>query len=85
MTFQEVLWQGKIVWVTGILSKSGKIHRKYIDWVGRGGVVIGEAKNGMLLIRFTRSKGCEKFAIPAGCVSEYTAIKHARTPTGKVR
>lgn len=48
------------------MSKSGKIHlyvKKYID---RFGLVKGEAKNGMLLIRFkehTRS-------IPVGCVVE---------------
>lgn len=68
MTYQEVLWQGKYVWVAGILSKSGKLHRTLKKYVGRGGMVVGEAKNGMLLVQFknhTRS-------IPAGCLVEYT-------------
>ena len=74
MTYQEVLWKNKYVWVTGILSKSGRIHMPLRNYVGRGGMVIGESKNGQLLVRFydhTR-------AIPAGCVREYGTVKVAR-------
>lgn len=67
MTYQEALWKGKYVWVVSMLSKSGTIHSYVRKYVGRGGNVVGEAKNGMLLIQFrnhTRS-------IPAGCVAPY--------------
>ena len=74
MTYQEVLWQGKLVWVTGIVSRSGKCHRYVRKFVGRGGVVKGEAKNGMLLIEFGRNK---RRAIPAGCVTLYSEVKWA--------
>ena len=73
MTYQEVLWQGKVVWVTGILSKSGRLHRVYRKYVGLGGHVVGEAKNGMLLIEF----GNHKRAIPAGCVAECVTVRNA--------
>lgn len=72
MTYQEVIWQGHLVWVTGIMSKSGKCHRYVRKYVGRGGRVIGEAKNGMLLIQFDRHV---RRAIPAGCVTLYTETK----------
>ena len=72
MTYQEVLWQGKLVWVTGIVSKSGKCHRYVRKFVGRGGVVKGESKNGMLLVEFGPRK---VRAIPAGCVTLYSEAK----------
>lgn len=75
MTFQEVLWQGKLVWVTGVVSRSGKCHRYVRKFVGRGGVVKREAKNGMLLVDF--GKGKER-AIPAGCVTLYSEVKWAK-------
>ena len=74
MTYQEVLWQGKLVWVTGIVSRSGKCHRYVRKFVGRGGMVIGEAKNGMLLIQFGKGR---RRAIPAGCVTLYTEANWA--------
>ena len=74
MTYQEAIWKGKVVWVTGILSKSGRLHRVYRPYVGRGGRVVGEAKNGMLLIDFGRN---HKRAIPAGCVAEYGTVRNA--------
>lgn len=74
MTYQEVLWQGKLVWVTGIVSRSGKCHRYVRKFVGRGGVVKREAKNGMLLIDFGRNR---ERAIPAGCVTLYTEANWA--------
>jgi hypothetical protein len=39
--------------------------------VGRGGKVLGEAKNGMLLIQFKNHTR----AIPAGCVVDYNVPK----------
>ncbi len=71
MTLQEVLWQGKFVWVVSILSKSGKIHRYVRKYVGRGACILGEAKNGMLLLQFKNHTR----AIPAGCVVEYSTPK----------
>lgn len=73
MTYQEVLWKGKLVLVTGILSKSGRLHYAYRKYVGRGGLVLGEAKNGMLLIQF----GNHTRAIPAGCVAKYGTVRRA--------
>lgn len=74
MTYQEVLWQGKLVWVTGILSKSGKIHRYVRLYVGRGGMVKRESKNGMLLVSFGNNR---VRAIPAGCLTLYNETSHA--------
>lgn len=74
MTHQEVLWQGKLVWVTGLMSKSGKLHRYVRKYVGLGGIVLGEAKNGMLLVRFNRHTR----AIPAGCLTRYKDSKWAK-------
>lgn len=73
MTYQEAIWKDKIVWVVGILSKSGKLHREYRKYVGRGGYVLGEAKNGMLLVQFNRHTR----AIPAGCLAVYGEVKTA--------
>lgn len=63
---------GQLVWVTGILSNSGVMHRYVIPYVGRGGRVMGEAKNGMLLIQFGNK---HLRAIPAGCVRIYGTVK----------
>jgi hypothetical protein len=73
MTYQEALWKGKLVWIVSLMSKRGKMHRYVSNYVGRAGRVLGEAKNGMLLIQFkthTRS-------IPAGCVVDYNVPKVA--------
>lgn len=67
MTLQEILWENKLVTVTGILSRSGKLHYSLRKFVGLTGKVRGEAKNGMLLVEFTK----QIRAIPAGCVVEY--------------
>jgi hypothetical protein len=42
--------------------------------VGRGGKVVGEAKNGMLLIQFKNHTRC----IPAGCVVEDLTARSKR-------
>lgn len=74
MTYQEALWKDKYVWVVGMLSKSGKLHRYVQKYVGRGGVVLKESKNGMLLVRFkTHTR-----AIPAGCLTVYGSVKIAK-------
>lgn len=72
MTYQEVLWQNKLVWVTGLVSKSGRLHRYVRKFVGRGGLVVAEAKNGMLLVEFGRN---HVRAIPAGCLTPYADAK----------
>jgi hypothetical protein len=41
--------------------------------VGRGGKVLGESKNGRLLVQFKGHTRC----IPAGCVAEYGTVKAA--------
>jgi len=80
MTSQEVLWAGKLVCVTGILSKSGKLHMYVGDYVCRKGRVIGEAKNGMLKVRFSSLdyKRVEVRNFPAGCLTEVASTQHAR-------
>lgn len=71
MTYQETIWKNKYVWVVSLMSKSGKMHRYVKKYIGRGGFVLGESKNNMLLIRFkTHTR-----AIPAGCVVEYNVKK----------
>ena len=71
MTHQEVLWKNKFVWVVGILSNSGRMHRDICNYVGRGGYCLGESKNGQLLVQFKGHIRC----IPAGCVVEYGTVK----------
>lgn len=75
MTYQEVLWKGKHVWVVGILSKSGKVHRYLRKYVGRSGFVLGESKNNMLLVQFGRH---QTRCIPAGCLAVYGEIRTVR-------
>ena len=59
--------------VVSMMSKSGKVHTYVKRFVGHQGIVLGEAKNGMLLIRFAVSNVLrEHVAIPAGCVIECT-------------
>lgn len=70
MTSQEVLWQGKRVWVVGILSRSGRLHHKLKKYVGLSGVVLKESKNNQLLIKFRKHTR----AIPAGCLVEYGSV-----------
>ncbi len=71
MTYQEALWKDKYVCVVSLMSKSGKMHRYVRRYVGRGGKVMGEAKNNMLLIQFRNHTR----AIPAGCVVDYNTAK----------
>jgi len=71
MTYQEALWKNKRVWVVSIMSKSGRMHRYVRKYIGRSGMVLGEAKNNMLLIQFRNHTRC----IPAGCVVDYNTTK----------
>ena len=84
MTYQEVLWQNKYVWIVSLMSKSGKMHRYVSKYVNRGGYVLGEAKNGMLLIQFNKN---HTRSIPAGCVVDYSVPKavHKMKPSKKWR
>jgi len=64
MTYQEILWKGQHITVVSILSKSCKIHKYVKRYIGKSGIVDGEAKNGMLRIKFkTHYRN-----IPAGCI-----------------
>jgi hypothetical protein len=74
MTYQEALWKGRYVWITGILSKRGRVHMPLRKYVGLGGMVVGESKCGRLLVRFSDHTR----AIPAGCVTEYGTVKTVR-------
>lgn len=71
MTKQEAQWKDKYVWVVSLMSKNGKMHRYVRQYVGRGGLVVGEAKNGMLLVQFKNHTR----AVPAGCVAPYDVPK----------
>ena len=78
-TYQECIWQDKTVLVVSMMSKSGKVHAYVKRFVGRRGLVLGEAKNGMLLIRFQMTKRFKKaIAIPAGCLIEWTEVQFAQ-------
>lgn len=76
-TYQECLYKDKAVYVTGIVSKSGKIHRYVRKFVGRSAWVNGEAKNGMLLLEFKNGYGRHVRSIPAGCVTLVTEARYA--------
>lgn len=79
MTYQECSWKDKTIMVVSMMSKSGKVHTYVKRFVGRQGYVLGEAKNGMLLIRFQMSKYFRKtISIPAGCVIEWTEVQFAQ-------
>ena len=69
MTYQETVWQGRLVWITGLRSKNGKLHRYVANFVGQRGIVLQEAKNGMLLVRLYDR--INAVSIPAGCLTKY--------------
>lgn len=64
MTYQETLYKGKMVLVYSLKSKSGKFHFYIKKYIGKHGIVVKEAKNGMLQVKFkTHVRN-----IPAGCL-----------------
>lgn len=80
MDYQECIWKGKIVWVVSIMSKNMVIHRYLKNYIGKGGYVIGTAKNNMLLVEFDRRgrlgvKYRHHRCIPSSCVVEYGKCK----------
>lgn len=77
-TYQECLYKDKAVYVVGMTSRSGKVHRYVRKFVGRTGWVIGQSKNGMLLLEFKKGYGRECRAIPAGCVQPVTEVEFAK-------
>ena len=78
MDYQEAIWKDKSVVVTGIISRSGAMHRYLCRYVGHTGHVVGTAKNNMLLVEFEKRRGIEaRRSIPAGCVTLSSNIKHA--------
>ena len=80
MTPQEIEWQGHLVWVTSIKSRSGRLHRWVRQYMGRGGVVEREARNGMLIVRFRQN---HVRAIPAGCLTKYAEAQWAQPATSR--
>ena len=78
MTPQEIKWKDKIVVVTGIKSNNGVLHRYVAKYIGRGGIVERQAKNGMLLVYFKNSKKAKHRAIPAGCLTAYSDAKWSK-------
>lgn len=78
MTYQECLYMDKAVYVVGMRSRSGKVHRYVRKYVGRTAWMIREAKNGMLLLEFKKGYGRELRAIPAGCVEIVPYVKFAK-------
>jgi hypothetical protein len=66
MTYQEVLWQGKMVQVVSNLSRNKRVHKYVTRFYGLTGTVLREAKNGMLLIQFDFGN---PIGIPAACLA----------------
>jgi hypothetical protein len=81
MTPQEIKYAGNNVVITGIISKNSKAHLYVIPYVGKCGIVVGDAKNNMLLVKFLTIKRskliCHFRAIPAGCVNLFSSLKFA--------
>ncbi len=78
-TYQECLFAGKEVIVVSMVSKGNRIHSFVKPYVGHVGIVEREAKNGMLLVKFTYS-WCHYDhyrAIPSGCVKILETVKFA--------
>ena len=76
MTYQEVLWENKIVMVVSAMSRSRKVHSYVKKYIGRVGRVQGESKSNMLLIDFG-NKQARTRAIPAGCVVDVSTVQRA--------
>jgi hypothetical protein len=73
MTYQETLWKGKHIRLISLLSKRGIVHHHLARFCGMAGVVLGESKNGQLLIEFRTSWRGKKnltVCVPSGCVRE---------------
>ena len=71
MTYQEVLWKDKYICVVSIMTKNKRIHSYLKQYVGRGGYVVGEAKNGMLLVEFGFGSKRHLRCIPSSCGIRY--------------
>lgn len=76
MTYQETIWKDKIVWVVSMLSKNNRIHRYLRKYVGQGGYVLGEAKDGMLRIEFGSARRRHVRCVPSSCIVEYGKAKN---------
>lgn len=71
MTSQECIWKHKVVRLITIKGKRGPIHWGLAKYCGMPGEVLGDAKNGMLLIKFDTSwleNGDMIRCVPASCV-----------------
>lgn len=76
MTYQETIWKGKVIWVVSMMSKNMRMHRYLRKYVGTGGYVMGEAKNGMLLVEFGQRSKRHLRCVPSSCVVEYGKVKN---------
>lgn len=74
MTSQEIRWNGKQVYVVSALTRNRRFHFYVAAYIGFLGVVVREAKNGMLLVKFHPNV---YRAIPASCLAERDSIKIA--------
>jgi hypothetical protein len=74
MTYQEVLWKDKYIWVVSIMTKNKRIHRYLKQYCGRVGHVVGEAKNGMLLVEFGFGSKRHLRCIPSSCVVQFGVV-----------
>lgn len=66
MTRQEILFNDATVICVSIMSKRKRIHFKCKKFIGRKGKVLGEGKNGQLLIKFDSQKN--PVTIPLSCL-----------------
>lgn len=57
---------GRVVFITGTISKSGKFHPGLTKYVGRMGIIKGLAKNGGVLVKIVGTNITKSF--PQGCV-----------------
>ena len=76
LTYQELIYKDKVVFVSSIKSKSGKAHAYVSRYLGLRGIVQRESKGGMLLVKFGRQ---HYRAIPAGCVSLADSLTWAKS------
>ena len=71
MTLQEIRWVGQFVQVTGTVSNNGRFHQYVSEYLDCVGIVLREAKNGMLLVQIG-PKATRAF--PSGCLSTYIPL-----------
>jgi len=76
MAKQEVVWANEVVIPHTIRRWSGAWHKKHAAFVGKVGAVVGQAKNGHMLVKFHDHKNL--IGIPQYCLTKI------RKPTPKL-